>query len=620
MRKYRNYIFVISFLITLSCLAQNDSITRLEEIVVSDIKISKFSEGYRVLKISDSTIRNNDVSLTSLLRYNSTIYFRENGVGGTSSASFRGTSASQTAVIWNGININSQLNGQTDFNTVAINNYDNISIRSGGGSVQYGSGAIGGSVHLNNDFKFNTHFSNLFRVSYGSFNTSKATYKVRYGTEKVYADLGVDYVNSDNDYKYLGTTFRNQNGEFRNLNLNANFGIFLSDNNLLKIYHNTFLGKRNFSGILSGTVISPSNDGYRDTNSRSLITWKYYNNSYTSKLSIGHLHEFYRYFDDNQSDDYDFGKSNNIFAKYDFLYNFNKDIELNAIADYSFIQGEGTNFGGAEDRDIFSGVLLYKHTVSKKINYGVNIRQEISDAYDSPLLVAIDAKYIPSKYYTIKINGSKNYRIPTYNDLYWVGPGGLGNQDLKPETSLQAEIGQEVSYENISLSLNAYYIKAKDLIQWQPISNGVWSPKNVNEVESYGIETGVTYKKEWNTHALVLQNNYAYTISEDKEKGKQLIYVPFHKMTSSISYNYRRFSAFYQFLYNGSVFITTDNTREIDMYDVSNLGLIYTYFKSSNKEFAIDFKINNLYNKKYQNVGFRPMPNRNYQFQLTFKF
>ena len=77
-----------------------------------------------------------------------------------SSPSFRGTTAQQTAVVWNGININSQLLGQTDFNTVSTRGYNSIAVKAGGGSVVYGSGAIGGTIHLNNDLKFKKTFKN----------------------------------------------------------------------------------------------------------------------------------------------------------------------------------------------------------------------------------------------------------------------------------------------------------------------------------------------------------------------------------------------------------------------------------------------------------------------------
>jgi hypothetical protein len=40
--------------------------------------------------------------------------------------------------------------------------YDQIGIKAGGGSVTYGSGAIGGSIHLNNILDFNKGFMDLY--------------------------------------------------------------------------------------------------------------------------------------------------------------------------------------------------------------------------------------------------------------------------------------------------------------------------------------------------------------------------------------------------------------------------------------------------------------------------
>ena len=69
------------------------------------------------------------------------------------SPSFRGTNASQTAVLWNGIPINSMFTGQTDFNTILTGSIDKLTIRSGSGSVPFGSGAIGGSILFDNSPK-----------------------------------------------------------------------------------------------------------------------------------------------------------------------------------------------------------------------------------------------------------------------------------------------------------------------------------------------------------------------------------------------------------------------------------------------------------------------------------
>src|SRR5690606_11676443 len=106
--------------------AQLDSIQKLDEVILSDVKLKRYASGFKVTVLKDSVLTKSPWSLTDLLRYNSNIYFKENGYGMVSSPSFRGTNASQTAVVWNGLNINSQLNGQVDFNTINTSNYNSV--------------------------------------------------------------------------------------------------------------------------------------------------------------------------------------------------------------------------------------------------------------------------------------------------------------------------------------------------------------------------------------------------------------------------------------------------------------------------------------------------------------
>ena len=194
-------------------MAQQDTIVNLQEVVISDTQLHNFSGTQSVLELNDSVINRNAPALTSLLRYNSVIFFKENGPGMVSSPSFRGTTAQQTAVIWNGININSQLNGQTDFNILNASDFKTVSVRAGGGSVIYGSSAIGGSIHLNNGVTFNNHFNNEARVTYGSYNTLNANYKLDAATDSFSTSLSISRNSSDNDFEYPGTPIKNDNGQ-----------------------------------------------------------------------------------------------------------------------------------------------------------------------------------------------------------------------------------------------------------------------------------------------------------------------------------------------------------------------------------------------------------------------
>ena len=73
-------------------------------------------------------------------------------------------------------------------------------------------------------------------------------------------------------------------------------------------------------------------------------------------------------------------------------------------------------------------------------------------------------------------------------------------------------------------------------------------------------------------------------------------------------------------LYNGKVFTTTDNQQDLNAYFLANCYVDYDLPKIFGARLKTTLRINNLFNTNYQNVAFRPMPNRNIQLQLNFKF
>lgn len=591
--------------------AQRDSILKLDEVVVSDSRVKQYAEGYKVTVLQDSTIQRTNGFLTSLLAFNSNIYFKENGFGMVSSPAFRGTNASHTAVIWNGININSQLNGQIDFNTINPFNYNSISIRSGGGSVQYGSGAIGGSIHLNSDLLFKEHFDNQVSIGYGSYKTKKINFNQSYGSRLMSYSLGVNYNASDNNYKYLNTGEENKNGEFNNLNLNWNIGYVLSENQILKLYHQTFISDRN----LSGNLVVLGRSKYKDNQYRTQLEWGSYGPKAISKIKLAYLQEEYKYFENKDAAIYSFGKVSNFLARYSLDYKISKFFRLNSFLEYNNYKGAGDSFGSPE-RDDFSATALLKHIISSTIAYNLSVRQDFSSDFSSPLVFSFDGSYSLTDNYQVKINASKNFRTPTFNDLYWQ-PG--GNLELVPEKSYQLDFGNVLNIGAVSMQYNGYYITTKDMIKWLPNNEGVWSPINIDDVEIYGAEAKIeaNYSLGKNQE-LGIKTNYAYTVSEDKSTNEQLIYVPFHTANGSLEYRIADLNLFYQHLYNGSVSIVGGELKE---YQVANLGATYTAdILKKDLKYTIGVTINNVFNTYYENVALRPMPNRNIQTQLILNF
>ena len=610
-----------AFCLLLLCqfiMAQNDSITKLKEVVVSDANLKKYSNSQSVLKLNDSVIGKNEALLTDLINFNSTIYFKEYGRGMLSTVAFRGTTASQTAVIWNGININSQMNGSTDFNTISGSDYNSVSIKAGGGSVLYGSGAVGGTVHLNSDLSFYNRFENNLKLDYGSFNTIGINFKTNISNEKWSAQIGFSRNSSTNDYKYLnkytwkGEQRWNQNGQYEVSTVSANAGYKFNSKNILKLYSQTSNTDRNTSLISEAETKTRYVNGFN----RNLLEYDGDFGKFTTNLKTAYIFENYQYFQDNSSNKFTFGKTESFISKADLGYQLFKSTQINAILDYNRTKGYGSGFGD-HVREISSAAILIKQDLSTDWNNEFGIRKEFTDNYQSPVLFSLGTSYQFSKLYNLKLNLSRNFRIPTFNDLYWEEGG---NENLKPESSYQAEIGNVFTFHNISITQTFYYMKIKDLLQWVPGNNSIWSPRNTDNVNSYGAETLLSWKTHFGKNYFAANATYAYTASEDEETKNQLFFVPFNKVTGSVSYSRNKISAYYQFLHNGFVYTRADNNPDeiIKDYTVSNIGIDYD-FKFLDA-FKLGFQVLNLFNKDYESLEDRPMPGRNFNMYLTLKF
>lgn len=609
MRYTTFFILFLALCNTVNAVAQ-DTLTRLEEVLLSDTRLHRNSRSQVVTVLKDSVLINNDPLLGTLLKFNSPIYFRENGYGMVSSASFRGTTASQTAVIWNGININSQFNGQTDFNTLNTAAYDNIAVRSGGGSVLYGSGAIGGSVHLNNRFRFNSDFDNTLRLEYGSFNTRTARYSAEASSEKTSVYINVGGTSSDNDFQYSNSERFNENGDFYNISLSAGVAHWLNKDHILKFYSDHFTGERGFSG----TLTAPSRSKFEDVNNRSLLEWKYLGQDFNSSLKFAYLDESYKYYENRNRESFSFGDAENYIINYDLYYKLTSALSINANIDYRYTDGKGSDVG-KNSRDITAFALLLNHDLGRFF-YELSARREITESYESPLLYAAGMGYAVTPFYDIHLNFSKNFRIPTYNDLFWRAGGNL---ELQAETSYQGELGQTLQIGKLDLGLVGYILEISNLLRWVPDASGLWRPVNTESVRNYGVELRGEFQEKINDHHHIhLNSSYAYTKTNDKNLDKELIYVPNHKATASLGYSYKDLSLFYQFLYNGRIYTSSDNNYKLPGYSLSNVGAAFTL---GQRDFLkLGFEVRNIFDKYYESLPSRPMPGLSFNSSLTFNF
>ena len=587
--------------------AQLDSLQQLPEVILADARLVDFSKGFKLEKMEDSIIRRNPVSLTETLRYNSSIYFKENGYGMVSSPSFRGTNAAQTAVIWNGININSIFTGQTDFNIISPLNYDEISVRSGGGGVQYGSGAVGGSVHLNSNFSFDDQDVTNIGVGYGSFGTLGGNLS----TSKIWGDhflnVGVNFESSENNYDYVGKNKKNTHGEFLRFTAKINEGRKIKRG--LAIWNSEYsYSDRNFSGSLN-TI---GRDGYKDINTRNLWQIRQKYGRFKTIAKAAHLFEQYRYYPDSERPKFSLGRAHTFLGGIESEVMLGKKIRVNGKVEYTYVDAEGENIG-SQHRKTLSTVLLMNHKLSRKFSYGINFRKEFFNDFENPILFSADAKWKVLEGYALRLNGSKNYRVPTFNDLYWYAGG---NYELKPETSYQVELGHEFEFGKLKFDLATYYISSENMIKWVPASGSLWKPSNISTSQNIGLEVKGNYEFQLSKDQhLSMQVLYSYTDAKDLDKDMQFIYVPYHKGNASLNYKFKNLSSYLQAIYTGMAFTTTDNSDTVEVSTIFDFGIQYRV--SAIPDISIGGNVRNIFNSYYESVAYRPMPSRNFQIFLN---
>lgn len=589
--------------------AQMDTI-QLSDVIVSDPRLKNQSNTQQVLVLNDSVITKNSNSLTNLLKFNSPIYFKENGLGMVSSPSFRGTTAQQTSVLWNGISINSKFLGQSDFNSGTGINYDEIAIKPGGGSVIYGSGAIGGSVHLNNNLEFRKGVGVDILAKYASFNTLGLAGKFSNSNDNISYNLSYARNSSDNDFEIESKKYINRNGQYWNNTFDGSLGYKLDVNNQFSLFLQAYKDERHFAIVEEHATKTK----YENQNFRGLLTWENRWNRLKSNFKLAYLNEDFKYFERLDKDFSSHGKLNSLIGKYDGTFKINQNLNTSFLAEYTMDKAQGDG-NGIDDpqRNTLNLAVLMSHQLFDKLYYEAGIRTEFTEDYDSPLLYSLGLNYSPIKFYEAKFNISKNYRVPSFNDLYWQ-PG--GNLELKAENSLQFELGQNISWKKNSLGVNLYYNEIHDMIRWVPMSGFIWSPMNTDEVISKGVEVFADLQKSFANHHLQLRGNYSYTISRNKATEKQLSYVPYHKANLAFTHAYKGLSWFLQGMYVGDVFSTTDESElfKIDKHQVWNAGINYEF--GINYRINLGFKVNNLFNYYYEPLLYRPMPMRNYGLQL----
>ncbi|WP_455169904.1 TonB-dependent receptor plug domain-containing protein [Aegicerativicinus sediminis] len=599
----RAFISLILFCFSIVVCGQpsNDTI-QLADVNLSTRILKNFSTGQNIINLSDSLNAKRTNSATTYLRFVSPIHFRENGFGMVSSPSFRGTLASHTLVLWNGIPINSQFNGQVDFNTLNLGFYNNIDIRPGGGSLLYGSGGLGGTIHLNQSFLKKNGLETTLISSYGSFNTFRTNASISNRIDNLAYTFNFSHNYSDNDFDIEQFQRNNLNGKYQNYSLNFNATYSFSKSSKVELFNEFYDSNRYLS------IIRPSETPgkYSDKNFKSLIQWRLDSDKTAHYVKGSYIREQYKYYQNRLNENFTFGKSDTYFGSYESEIWLPKRMKLKPLISFQNVVGDGTDINSKNFQNAVTA-LEFKHRLNR-IVYELGGRFQWHSVYKGQLLGQFGLEWSAIDNYTLKFSSSKNFRAPTLNDLYWTNSGNL---QLKPEDAYQFEITNQYIKGKFKLQFTGFYNDISNLIQWVPRESGLWSPLNVGQAETYGLELNLFYEKDFGDFRFGFNSLNSHTISRDKQLNKFLVYTPRWQSNNNVQLVFKKLSANLQLHLTDKVYTTTDNSNWLNGYTIANCMLEYAFGKK--QEIAVGVNIQNIFNQQYQTIELRPMPGRYYQ-------
>lgn len=603
-----------------------------------------YGQGVKKLNISNADLRQaQNLSLSSLLSSSTTLFIKSNSEGGLATPSFRGTGASHTQVLWNGIPINSQLNGSADFSTIPVFFNDEVSLLYGSASLSQGSGALGGSVSLKTTPLWGAKDKIEFFQEIGSFGTYQSFLSANFSTLKFVSKTKAFYGQSENNYPYWNkangeaykTLERRQHADYQKSGLLQEF--YYKPKNTqqwaFKVY-----GHQYFRHIPTPIIVNSNNGKEKEGGEslKSILEFSQVDTHAALDISAAYLIDHMYYIDDRKMQN---AKSNHLYESFllqgNYKYVFGK-LSLKGGVQAYYHQAR-SNYYNQIHRRLQIGVYgQAEYQALPSLRLYALLREELIDKnLQIPLpTLGLDYQLLKKELLFFKFSASLNQHLPTLNDLYWQ-PG--GNPDLKTEKAFSVEGGFSYAktWENrwrLESDLTAYYAYINNWILWQPLNASVlWSPVNLKEVQSYGLEAQINLSYHFGSlikeKGWKISEQAGYTFSRslnqkemflgDQSVGKQLMYVPLHVLYSQTSLVAPWLYATWQMNLVGKRFVNSSNTEFLASYFLTDffVGKNFNYKKFG---FSVEAKITNLFNVAYESVPWQPMPGRAYHLYLKF--
>ncbi len=610
-----------------------DSVKQLKVVEITTSRSGNFAIGNKSETLDSSLLdRYSAGNLAEVLTSESQLFIKSYGLGSLASSSFRGAGAEHTSVLWNGFNLQSPMNGQIDLSLIPSDFVNEVNLQYGGAGALWGSGAVGGTILMNNSGRFNRGTSVSMSTSFGSFGDMRQQAGVEISKKRVVSSLKLFNHDAKNNFPFINSAqYGNREQQQSNAELKE-YGL-LQENyfqiNAHQKINTRFWYQFNNRNIPPSMTQNINAANQKDELYRATTEWQRTGDKLTILARIAYFDEGLRYVDsiihlDARS------RTKVTIAEAEARFSITKFDLVNIGINNTYSEAIDTSdyiVNPTQNRvSLFASYKL--HSKNNNWNAVISGRQEFIKSKTIPFTpsLGIDVKVL--KYFIVKANVAEHYHLPTLNELYW-GQG--GNPDLKAESGWSEELSliHKHHYKGFSWELGGTVFNRNidNWIIWLPNNYNIWTPENVLQVWSRGVEYKLNLSYSVRKFKVQLSGMYNYVLStnekaataNDASLNKQLIYVPIQNAQGNITVSWKGTVVSYTHVYTGYRYTSSDNLEYLKPYAIGNINIGQTFLLNTSK-IKVFVQLNNVWEETYQVLAYRAMPLFNYQAGLAVYF
>lgn len=561
------------------------------------------------------------------------------GLGGLKTVSLRGTSAAQTAVLLDGVRLNSSQNGLVDLSTLPVGIVEEIEVVRGGESALFGASAVGGTINIRS-VSFHRETTVRMQSSVGSFGEVGAGGTLRFSADSAMILFAGDYRTSQGDYPFLfnqfgsTTTVRRSNGGFHALSgvlgLAAQTGSWQWRGHL--IARSTERGSP--GAVVQGSIEEEQARLAEDDLLAILHAERGTDGATSLALTASGRANRFRYNDPGASvfgaqgiDETFYARDATLAARMQFLA-WSQLNELQAEAGIAELRGamlqpgvgpvvsrRTLSLAGRMERSLEAGGQEIVVQAALRLDHYSDAGTAVS-----PLLAT---SWRPGVLpLAVLVQWAYNFRPPSFNELYYLNFGTAG---LQPERShsLNAGVRWTVA-DGIDADIHSFLIHTSDKIVAVPVSPATWNARSVGAVQTRGVEcsaSGVLWDG-------LLRFSGAWTLQQSLNRsgnpatdGKDLAYIPRSLLSASVATRVWQVEAGVQALRTGERYSLDGNAPDALLPPFTTVGL-FAGLHITPGPLSVDVRIfcDNMFDERYSVIRNYPMPGRSFRGTVDVRF